>query len=440
MDDASVTTQALKRALELHPRSIDLSLDRILRLLADIGNPHEKLPRPVLVAGTNGKGSVVAIMRAVLEAAGFRVHVYTSPHLVHFRERIRIAGKLITDKSLGALLEECEQANEGKEITFFEFTTAAAMLAFSREPADATLIEVGLGGRFDATNVVKPIATAITPVELDHQHFLGNSIAEIAAEKAGILKSEIAAVIGPQVAAALDVIRREAERVGAPLLEFNRDWSAQRSARDPTRMDFSIGKDRQDLPAPALAGRHQIQNAGVALTLLQQLYGLDIPEPALRAGLDWVQWPGRLQRLDIDELQQFLPAKSEVWLDGFHNPHAAKSIARFMTSRLGDDRPFHLVCGMLEGKDISGILKSFRTMTDEIFAVSIPGAESALPAGQVAAEASAAGFRGRPMKDVISAIRQIGEEADSGNPPVILIGGSLYLAGAVLKRLRYVPK
>jgi len=440
VDDASVTTQALKRALELHPRSIDLSLDRIQRLLGEIGNPEAKLPRPVLIAGTNGKGSVVAIMRAILEAAGFRVHVYTSPHLVHFRERIRIAGKLITDKALGALLEECEAANAGKEITFFEFTTAAAMLAFAREPADVSLIEVGLGGRFDATNVVTPVATAITPIGLDHQHFLGNSIAKIAAEKAGILKRGVPAVIGPQVTAALEVIQQAAEKIGAPILSFNREWSARRSARDPARMDYSFGSERQDLPAPALAGRHQIHNAGIALTLLQQLGALEIPEPALRAGLDWVQWPARLQRLDGNEISSLLPDKSEVWLDGFHNPQAAKSIARFMASRLAEERPFYFICGVLEGKDAAGILKCFRAMTDEVFAVGIPGAESALPAGRLAAEASAAGFRGRPMKDVLSAVRKIGDVADPDNPPVILIGGSLYLAGAVLKRLKYVPK
>jgi dihydrofolate synthase/folylpolyglutamate synthase len=318
----------LSRLGGLHPKRIDavdgntLALDRIERLLAALGNPQDALPPVIHVAGTNGKGSTVATLRACLEAAGFRVHVFTSPHLVRFNERIRIAGTLIDDATLADLLEECERANLGAPITFFEVTTTAAFLAFARTPADFTLLEVGLGGRHDTTNVVRrPLVTAITPVSLDHQAFLGDTIAQIAGEKAGILKPSVPAVIGPQLAEAERVIEARAAALGAPLYRWQREWRAEERAGG---MRYEGGRWHLDLPLPSLPGAHQLANAGTAIACLEQLAGGSLSATAIADGLRHIDWPARLQRLQRGPLVEILPRGWELWLDGGHNPAAGE--------------------------------------------------------------------------------------------------------------------
>jgi len=340
----------LARLTQLHPKKIDLSLARIERLLAALGDPQDQLPPAVHVAGTNGKGSTVATMRACLEAAGYRAHVFTSPHLVRFNERIRVAGKLIQDDALVALLDECERANAGQPITFFEVATCAAFLAFSRTPADIALLEVGLGGRLDTTNIVRrPAVTAITPVSLDHQAFLGPTVAAIAGEKAGILKPGVPAVIGPQTEEAETVIETRAAALGAPLCRWDREWHCARSSGE---MRYEGPRWRLDLPLPSLPGAHQIANTGTAIACLEQLSGVVLAAEAIAKGLRQIDWPARLQRLQRGPLLEILPAGWELWLDGGHNPSAGRAIAEMAAG--WQDRPLDLVVGMLNTKDPSG--------------------------------------------------------------------------------------
>src|SRR5947208_3003629 len=315
------TDELLAELKALHPRRMDLSLGRIERLLAALGNPQDRLPPVIHIAGTNGKGSTVATLRACLEAAVYRVHVYTSPHLVRFHERIRLAGQLIKEDSLLALLEECERANAGAPITFFEITTAAAFLAFARVPADIVLLETGLGGRLDTTNVVRrPAVTAITPVSLDHQAFLGDTVAAIAAEKAGILKPGVPSVIGPQPDDAASVIAARAAAIGAPLYRWRQEWRCD--ADSPAGMRYEGGRWRLDLPPPALAGPHQIANAGTAIACLEQLSDFSLPAAAPADGVRHIDWPARLQQLQRGPLFEMLRPGWELWLDGGHNPAA----------------------------------------------------------------------------------------------------------------------
>ncbi len=349
---AAGSDRVLERLGRLHPKLIDLSLGRVERLLAALGNPQDRLPPVVHVAGTNGKGSTVATLRACLEAGGWRVHAYISPHLVRFHERIRLAGELIEEEALLALLEECERANRGEPITYFEITTAAAFLAFSRTPADIVLLETGLGGRLDATNVVRrPAATAITPISLDHQAFLGDTIAAIAGEKAGILKSGAPAIIGPQMPEAAAVFAAHAAAVGAPLLRFGQEW---RCTATGDGMRYEGPGWRYDLPLPSLPGAHQIINAGTAIACLEQLTGFQIAGEAIARGLRRIDWPARLQRLTHGPLVEMLPEGSELWLDGGHNPGAGAALAAMAAG--WHDRPLDLVVGMLNTKDAAGFL------------------------------------------------------------------------------------
>ncbi|MGH7031726.1 MAG: bifunctional folylpolyglutamate synthase/dihydrofolate synthase, partial [Stellaceae bacterium] len=333
----------LARLTRLHPKLIDLSLGRIEGLLAALGNPHEKLPPVIHVAGTNGKGSAIATMRACLEGGGYRVHAYISPHLVRFHERIRLAGELIDEDRLIELLEECERANGGAPITYFEITTAAAFLAFARTPADIVLLETGLGGRLDATNVIRcPAATAITPVSLDHQAFLGDTITAIAGEKAGILKPGSPAIIGPQPAQAAEVFATRAAELAVPLYRFGAEW---RCEPDGGGMRYEGPRWRLDLPLPSLLGAHQIINAGTAIACLEQLTGLPLSRDAIAAGLRRINWPARLQRLSRGALVEMLPEGWELWLDGGHNPGAGEVLAAVAAS--WRDRALYLVVGML---------------------------------------------------------------------------------------------
>lgn len=417
----------LDRLTRLHPKLIDLSLDRVEALLDRLGRPHEQLPPVVHVAGTNGKGSVVAFLRAILEAAGYRVHAYVSPHLVRFTERIRVAGRLIDDDELTALLEECERVNAGAPVTFFEITTAAAMLAFARTPADVTLLETGLGGRLDATNTVRrPRLAVITPISMDHQQHLGDTIDKIAAEKAGIMKAGVPCLTAAQGRKASRVLEQRAAAVGCPLLVEGKDWFVLGRGEG---MLFCEGGRSLALPRPALAGKHQAHNAGLAVACVRRLEGVSVPEAAIAAGLRSVEWPARLQRLTRGPLVDLLPDGWELWLDGGHNPGAGRALAEhFRTWR---DRPLHLVFGMLSGKDPIGYLKPLAPAVTRLRGVAIPGEAAGLPAEKAALAAEYVAIATAPAANAEAAIRDL--VAVDARPARILICGSLYLAGAVLR-------
>ena len=420
----------LERFLGLHPKEIDLSLGRIAGLLADLGHPERAMPPAVQIAGTNGKGSTTAFLRAMLEAAGKRVHVYTSPHLVRFHERIRLAGAFVDEARLAATFEEVERVNAGRAITLFEITTAAAMLLFAREPADLLLLEVGLGGRYDATNVVeKPLACVITPVSLDHQKFLGDDIGAIAHEKAGILKSLTPAVIARQDAVALASIEREAARVGAPLSVSGQDWQAR---EERGRFVFEDGDGLLDLPLPRLVGRHQIENAGAAIATLRSTPALSVPTQAIEDGLGSVNWPARMQRLANGRLPGLLPTGAELWLDGGHNPDGGRAVAQTMAEL--DERspkPIVLVVGMLNTKDSDGFLEAFAGLAGRLYGVPIGSSAAARSPEEVVAAATRAGLAAEPCGSIEEALACVSRAA-SGAPPRVLITGSLYLAGEAL--------
>ena len=414
--------RVLERLMSLHPKIIDLTLGRVERLLAALGHPERRLPPVVHVAGTNGKGSTIAMIRAGLEAGGARVHVYTSPHLARFHERIRLAGELISEERLLALLEHCEEENGGAPITFFEITTAAAMLAMAETPADWVLLEVGLGGRLDATNVIdRPRTCVITPVSLDHQQYLGETLSQIAFEKAGILKPGVPCVVGAQQAEAWDAIVARADAVGAPLVAEGMEWQVW---EEHGRLVFQDGAGLIDLPLPGLIGRHQVENAGMALAVLR---GLGAGEAGCAAAMTGAVWPARLQRLRHGPLVEAAGA-AELWLDGGHNPAAGIALAEAL-GRLRP-RPLHLVCGMLNTKDVAGFLAPLAVCAEDLAGVDIPGEAATLRADQTVAAAAAAGLRARPATSLAAAVREIAS-ADPGAR--ILICGSLYLAGQVLR-------
>ncbi|SOB95007.1 bifunctional folylpolyglutamate synthase/dihydrofolate synthase [Rhodobacter maris] len=415
--------EILARLMGLHPKIIDLTLDRVHRLLAATGHPEAVLPPVIHIAGTNGKGSTQAMIRAGLEAAGQRVHAYTSPHLARFHERIRLAGALISEPALAALLDECEAANGGAPITFFEITTVAAFLAFARTPADYTLLEVGLGGRLDATNVVaKPALTIITPVSIDHQQYLGETLPEIAGEKAGILKRGVPCVVGPQAPEGMEVIEAKAARLGAPLFAHGQHWHA---FEERGRLIYQDETGLLDLPLPILPGPHQIENAGAALAALRCL-GFD--ESACEAAVSRAEWPARMQRLRQGPLAESAPG-IELWLDGGHNPAGGAAVAATLARMPA--RPTHLVCGMLNTKDIGGYLRPLVAQAQSLSAVSIPGEPNTLPAMQTAAAARAAGFASvSEAGSVAEALAVIAAEDPQAR---VLICGSLYLAGQVLR-------
>jgi dihydrofolate synthase/folylpolyglutamate synthase len=429
----------LDRLLALHPKKIDLVLDRMLRLLGALGNPQLKLPPVIHIAGTNGKGSACAFSRAMLEAQGLKVHMHISPHLVRFHERIRIAGELISEEELCAVLEEVERVNDGAPITFFEITGAAMFLAFSRHPADAMVLEVGLGGKYDATNVVpKSAMTIVQPVGLDHVEFLGSDIATIAGEKAGIIRPGVPVVIGPQDEIAREVILRRADKVSAPAFVFGQDFFGR---QEHGRMVYEDETGLLDLPLPRLIGRHQIDNAAVAIAGLRHAmregqlleWGADA---AVEKGLRTVDWPGRLQHLSHGPLVAEAPADSEIWLDGGHNPHCAAAVSRAVAD-LDEkvDRPLYLICAMLRTKDAVGFLSAFKGLARHVVTVSIPGEAASMGAGALYDAARAAGLDAAPAEDLEDAILQVGAWARAHPkepPPRILICGSLYLAGAVL--------
>ncbi|MFU8864821.1 MAG: bifunctional folylpolyglutamate synthase/dihydrofolate synthase [Rhodobacterales bacterium] len=412
----------LARMMALHPKIIDLTLDRVWRLLHALGDPQDSLPPVIHIAGTNGKGSTQAMIRAGLEAAGLRVHAYTSPHLARFHERIRLAGELISEEHLTEMLNECYAANDGANITYFEITTCAALLAFARTPADVTLLEVGLGGRLDATNVVdKPALCIITPVSMDHEQYLGDTVAKIASEKAGILKRGVTCIVGPQTEEGLDAIEAAAARVGAPLLIHGQHWHI---GREGDRMIYQDENGLLDLPLPNLPGAHQISNAGAALTALRYL---EQPEITFEAAATRAFWPARMQRLRDGPLVELAP-QVELWLDGGHNPAAGEAISAHLATL--PERPTYLICGMLNTKDIGGYLRPMARHATSLYAVSIPDTVATLPAEDTARAAAEAGITASVATSVSEALADIARQDPQAR---VLICGSLYLAGSVLR-------
>lgn len=430
------------RLTALHPKRIDLSLDRMRRILDALDHPERSLPPVVHVAGTNGKGSTIAFMRAILEAAGLRVHVYTSPHLVRFNERFRLGGPgqgtLVSDHALAEALEDCERANADAPITVFEITTAAGLLLFARNPADILLLEVGLGGRLDATNVVeRPLTTVITPVSLDHAEYLGDSIGKIATEKAGILKNGVPAIIAAQSRDALAAIERAAARLKAPVRIAGEDWTA---TEERGRLVYQDEEGLLDLPAPKLFGRYQFENAGVAIAALRTIHAFHVPAPAFETGMMKAEWPARMQRLSQGKLAALVPTGGELWLDGGHNPHGAYAIANAIADlEERVSRPLILVVGMLATKDSMGFLKAFAGLARRVVAVPIRDQEKSLPADAIADAARMLGIPAHASGDLPSALAAI-RSFDISPAPRILITGSLYLAGEVLAANGTLPE
>lgn len=428
------TDAILARLLTLHPKVIDLSLERIERLLAKLGHPERRLPPVVHVAGTNGKGSTVAFLRAFAEAAGLKAHVYTSPHLVKFNERIRVAGTLIGDENLNALLEECERVNAGEPITFFEITTAAAFLAFARTPADIVILETGLGGRLDATNVIdKPLLTCITPVSLDHQHYLGDTVEKIMGEKAGILRPGVTCVAAQQSTRKLEKVLGDAAKDrGAPLLSEGALWfSRVAGARQgAAKMVYKGLRGEREFPMPKLQGRHQMRNASLAIACAEALSPtVEIPDAAIALGLTAVEWPARLQRLSQGPLVDALGADWELWLDGGHNANAAEALVQH--GRTWRDKPLWMVFGALNSRDPLEFLKPFEGRLAGFHGVAIPGEDNSLSAEQVTAAAHALRLNAHTAASVQDAVKAIVSAGGDGGR--ILICGSLYLAGTVLR-------
>ena len=439
MNQAAETPQAplgelIARLSALHPRKIDLTLDRIQVLLARLGHPEANLAPVIHVAGTNGKGSTVAYLRAILEAAGLRVHTYTSPYLVRINESFRIGrvggGRLATDEELCVAFAHCEAVNAGASITFFEAKTAAAFHLFAQHPADVVLLEVGLGGRLDATNVVvSPLASVLTPISMDHNDLLGPTLAAIAGEKAAIIKRGVPVVCAEQVPAAMEVIEREARRMHAPMQVAGQQWHV---GVEHGRLVYQDDRGLMDLAAPKLFGRHQFDNAGLAIATLRAIDSLRIPHRAFEAGVVNAEWPARMQRLSSGALIALGPRGSEIWLDGGHNAEGGRVAA----AALGDleervSRPLVVIAGMMANKDAGAFLANFAGLTRHIVAVPIPDQDNAMPPQRVADAARTLGMRVEIADGVEAALRSIARLAYEV-PPRILITGSLYLAGHVL--------
>jgi dihydrofolate synthase/folylpolyglutamate synthase len=431
----AVSDAILTRLLKLHPKIIDLSLERMYRILDRLNQPQHRLPPVIHVAGTNGKGSTVAYLRAILEAAGLMVHVYTSPHLVRFHERIRLAtgageSNHIEEPELNRLLEECEAANNGELITFFEITTAAAFLAFSRKPADYLLLEVGLGGRLDATNVIeRPKATIITMIDYDHQHYLGDRLTLIAREKAGIVKRGVPCVVGSQPEEALREIERYALKVNAPLMVAGREWVI---FEQHGRLLFQDERELLDLPPPQLAGPFQIENAGNAIATVRTLGDERIGEEHIALGMRSASWPARMQRLGRGRLTQAIGQDSELWLDGGHNASAGKAVAQaFAQLEERAPKPFTIILGMLKTKDAAAYIRPFKGLAKKVVTVAIPEEPNAFTAEELTHIARREGLFAEAAASIEAAVSMAGK---GQQPARILIGGSLYLAGHVLAR------
>jgi dihydrofolate synthase/folylpolyglutamate synthase len=433
---------AIARLSALHPKTIDLGLERMHRLLEALGHPERKLPPVIHVAGTNGKGSTIAYLRAILEAAGLRVHVYTSPHLVRVNECFRLGrvgrGALVGDDELREALEQCERANAGAPITIFEAETAAAFILFAQHPADVVLLEVGLGGRLDATNAIEaPLAAVITPISMDHTEFLGDSLAGIAGEKAGIIKRDTPVICAEQAPEAMAVIEAQARRMRAPLHAAGQHWHVN---VERNRLVYQDDRGLMDLVAPKLFGRHQFDNAGLAIATLRALGAFKVDNAAFETGIVNAEWPARMQRLSSGALVDQAPAGSEIWLDGGHNAEGGRVAA----AALGDleerlPRPLVVIAGMMANKDAGGFLANFAGLTRHIIAVPVPDRENAMPPDRLADAARALGMRveiAASVEAALQALRRLAYEI----PPRILITGSLYLAGPVLAANGSLPR
>jgi dihydrofolate synthase/folylpolyglutamate synthase len=424
----------LARLSTLHPRRIDLDLGRMQRLLAQLDHPERRLSPVIHVAGTNGKGSTIAFLRAILEAAGLRVHVYTSPHLVRINESIRLGrvggGVLVSDVELLATLQHCERLNAGAPITQFEIETAAALLLFARHPADVVLLEVGLGGRLDATNVVEaPAACVITPIGIDHTEFLGDTLMKVAAEKAGIIKRRVPVISAEQLPEATAIIERQARYMHAPLHSAGQEWHV---SIERGRLVYQDDRGLMDLAAPKLFGRHQFDNAGLAIATLRALDNFRIDPTAYEAGIARAEWPARMQRLTSGKLLDMAPADAELWLDGGHNADGGRIVA----AALGDleervSRPLVVIVGMMANKDAGGFLANFAGLTRHIIAVKIPDRDGAMGVDALTDAARHLGMRIETAPSVAAALHALTQLAYEV-PPRILITGSLYLAGHVL--------
>jgi dihydrofolate synthase / folylpolyglutamate synthase len=424
----------IARLSALHPARIDLGVERMQRLLARLDHPERKLPPVIHVAGTNGKGSTIAYMRAILEAAGYRVHVFTSPFLVRLNECYRLgragSGALVEDEELRSTLDRCEAANAGDPITLFEIETAAAFDLFARHPADAVLLEVGLGGRLDATNVIEaPVATVISPVSIDHSEFLGDSLQSIAGEKAGIIKRDVPVICAEQLFEVIAVIEAQARRMRAPLHAAGQEWHV---TVERGRLVYQDDRGLMDLAAPKLFGRHQFDNAGLAIAALRRVDAFRIDPSAFEAGVVNAEWPARMQRLGPGPLADRGPSGGEIWLDGGHNAEGGRVAA----AALGDleervSRPLVLIVGMMANKDAGSFLANFAGLTRHIIAVTIPDREGAMPLDHLMDAARALGMRVETATSVEAALRTIAQLVYDV-PPRILITGSLYLAGHVL--------
>ncbi|MFS4581410.1 bifunctional folylpolyglutamate synthase/dihydrofolate synthase [Phaeobacter sp. C3_T13_0] len=411
----------LARMMALHPKIIDLTLDRVWRLLEALGNPQDALPPVIHLAGTNGKGSTQAMIRAGFEGMGKSVHAYTSPHLARFHERIRLAGTLISEAYLSEVLDECYAKNGGETITYFEITTVAGLLAFSRTAADYTLLEVGLGGRLDATNVIIPEVSVITPISIDHEQFLGNTLAKIAGEKAGIIKRGVPVVVGPQPEEAMNVIEATAAGLGAPLIAYGQHWHVY---EERGRLIFQDEAGLLDLPLPALLGAHQVQNAGAALAVLRHL-GAD--EAACEAAMADAEWSARMQRLKSGPMMDAAPM-AELWLDGGHNAAAGLALADVLAGL--PKRPTHLICGMLNTKDVTGYMTPLAAQAESLIAISIPDEVNTLPAEETEAAAKEVGLDATSADSAMDALKAIVADDPQAR---VLICGSLYLAGYILR-------
>ncbi|WOE73840.1 bifunctional folylpolyglutamate synthase/dihydrofolate synthase [Alterisphingorhabdus coralli] len=437
-DDPAVQRQ-LDRLSLLSPGRDVLGLGRISQLLDRLDNPQKQLPPALHIAGTNGKGSTCAFLRAAIEAAGLTTHVYTSPHLVRFNERIRIAGRLIEDDLLAALLEEVIDIAEGLDASFFEVTTAVAFLAFARHPADAAIIEVGLGGRLDATNVLTaPLITAITHLGLDHEAFLlapednvpTEPMARIGFEKAGIAKQGVPLVVQAFGEPADGAVTAQAERAGASLLARGKDWGA--TSYDG-QLHYRDAAGKLTLPLPKLTGAHQQENAALAVAILRHQKALTISEPALAAAMDWAHWPARLHRLGNGPLTRNA-VQAEIWIDGGHNPLAAQQLAVWLKQQRekAPDREIHLILGMLANKDATVMVESLAPHIDRFTAIPVQGHECHAPDALVAMAEDAHIGKAGAAQDVTEALEGVGQQ-------LVLIAGSLYLAGKVLKQNEEVP-
>jgi dihydrofolate synthase/folylpolyglutamate synthase len=426
----------IERLLALHPKGFDLSLDRITRLLERLGNPQDHMPPVIHIAGTNGKGSCAAFSRALLEAQGLLVHVHTSPHLVNWHERYRLAapggGKLVADDVLADAVRRVGEANRGEKITVFEILTAVTFVLFSEHPADACLIEVGLGGRFDATNVIKRSAVSvIMPVSMDHEAYLGDKVELIAAEKAGIIKRGCPVVVGAQeTEAAQQVLIDTAERLNCPLEVYGQDFVA---FEENGRMIYQDQTGLLDLSPPRLPGRHQFANAAAAIAAVKAA-GFPVDERTADKAMASVTWPGRMQRLPQGALSELAPKGAEVWVDGGHNPGAGTVIAEALTEQEEKfPRPLFLISGMINTKDQTGYFKPFHGMARHVYTVPVTMSDAGVPNEELAVRATEAGLSAEPVSSVANALMLLRDTWDEKEPaPRILIGGSLYLVGEVL--------